>query len=136
MEKINKMKQIKQAGQSYPIIEKKSKFIASIAPISTEDEAKAFIKKISEQHHKANHNCYAYRIGSEKDLILNESDEGEPSGTAGQPMMYVLEKQEITNTVVVVTRYFGGIKLGKGGLVRSYSKAVSQIIKAIGLNKI
>ncbi|UYP44653.1 hypothetical protein NEF87_000938 [Candidatus Lokiarchaeum ossiferum] len=127
------MKQIKQAGQSYPLIEKKSKFIASIAPVATESEAKAFIKKISEQHYKANHNCFAYRIGIDKELLVNESDEGEPSGTAGQPMMYVLEKQEITNTVVVVTRYFGGIKLGKGGLVRSYSKAVSQIIKAIGL---
>ncbi len=130
------MKQIKQAGQGYPLIAKKSKFIASIAPISNEEEAKAFIRKIQDQHHRANHNCFAYRISADGGLIVNESDEGEPSGTAGKPMLYVLDKQNITNTVVVVTRYFGGIKLGKGGLVRNYSKAVSEIIKAIGLNEI
>ncbi len=130
------MKQIKQAGQGYPLIVKKSKFIASIAPVSTEKDAQTFIKKIQDQHHKANHNCFAYRISADGGLIVNESDEGEPSGTAGQPMLYVLDKQNITNTVVVVTRYFGGIKLGKGGLVRNYSKAVIEIIKAIGLEDI
>jgi len=127
------MNQIKQAGQSYPFIVKKSKFIASIAPVRTEQEAQAFIQKIQDQHRKANHNCYAYRIVEKGNIIVNESDEGEPSGTAGQPILYVLEKRDIVNTIVVVSRYFGGVKLGKGGLVRSYSKVTSNTINNIGL---
>ncbi|MHA1584837.1 MAG: IMPACT family protein [Promethearchaeota archaeon] len=128
--------QIAEAGQSFPILEKKSKFISSASPVSNEAEAKVFIQKIKDQHHRANHNCWAYRIFDPKGIISNESDEGEPSGTAGQPILYVLEKQNIVNTVIVVTRYFGGIKLGKGGLVRAYSKSCSQIVKFIGLKKI
>ncbi len=127
---------ISQAGQGFPRVDKKSKFIASAAPVDSESEAKAFIQKIQKQHPKANHNCWAYRIFTQNGVIPNESDDGEPSGTAGQPILYVLEKQKIVNTVMVITRYFGGIKLGKGGLVRNYSKATSELIGAIGLKEI
>ena len=125
--------QINQSGQGYPNVIKKSKFIASVAPVNSEKEAKVFIEKIQKQNHKANHNCWAYRIYSPKGILLNESDDGEPSGSAGKPILFILEKQNIVNTVVVITRYFGGIKLGKGGLVRSYGKTTNEIIKAIGV---
>ena len=102
------MNQIKNPGQSYPIVIKKSKFIASTSPITTENDANDFIQKISLDHKRANHNCYAYRIKTEKGMIVNESDDGEPSGTGGNSILYVLEKQNVANTIVVVSRYFGG----------------------------
>lgn len=101
----------------------KSEFIGYACPCQTEEEAIEFISEINEKHKDATHNCYAYIIGKEK-LTQRFSDDGEPSGTAGVPMLEVLKKEDLTNICVVATRYFGGIKLGAGGLVRAYSKAV------------
>lgn len=110
---------------------KKSRFICQIKRITTEEEGKAFIIAIKKEHYKANHSCSAMIIG-DKSQIKRSSDDGEPSGTAGIPMLSVLEKQGLTNLVVVVTRYFGGIKLGTGGLIRAYS-GVTAAIKELGI---
>ena len=109
----------------------KSRFIAYIKPVSTENEAKAFIDEIKTKHKDATHNCSAYTVGTEMN-IQKANDDGEPSGTAGIPMLEILKKQEIHNVCVVVTRYFGGIKLGAGGLIRAYSGAVRDVIYDIG----
>ncbi|MDU7160482.1 MAG: YigZ family protein [Staphylococcus epidermidis] len=109
----------------------KSRFIAYIKPVSTENEAKAFIDEIKTKHKDATHNCSAYTVGPEMN-IQKANDDGEPSGTAGIPMLEILKKQEIHNVCVVVTRYFGGIKLGAGGLIRAYSGAVRDVIYDIG----
>jgi len=106
----------------------KSIFIANIAPVATEKEAKAFIDSIKKQYHDARHNCYAY-IVNENGGKKKCSDDGEPSGTAGRPILEVLEKNEITDAAIVVTRYFGGILLGAGGLVRAYSTAAGNVVK-------
>ena len=110
------------------IVEKKSRFIANIQPVSTEEEALQFIGKMKKQYYDARHNCYAYIIGRNEE-IKRSSDDGEPSGTAGRPMLNILEKEGIYNTAVVVTRYFGGILLGTGGLVRAYQEAVQEGLK-------
>ena len=107
------------------ISEKKSRFIAHIAPAQTEEEAQAFVEKIKKQYWDARHNCWAYSIG-EKQPALRCSDDGEPSQTAGKPMMDVLTGAGLTNVAVVVTRYFGGTLLGTGGLVRAYSAATKE----------
>lgn len=107
----------------------KSEFIGYACPCDTEEDALEFISYINEKHKDATHNCYAYIIGKEK-LIQRFSDDGEPSGTAGVPMLEVLKKEDLTNLCVVVTRYFGGIKLGAGGLVRAYSKSVRVALEA------
>ena len=109
------------------IIEK-SRFIATIAPVSTEEEAQAFIQRISKEFWDATHNCTAYAIGPHQEQ-QRSSDNGEPSGTAGKPMLEVLKKTAITNVAVVVTRYFGGIKLGAGGLIRAYSHSVAKAVQ-------
>ena len=109
------------------IIEK-SRFIATIAPVSTEEEAHAFIQRISKEFWDATHNCTAYAIGPRQEQ-QRSSDNGEPSGTAGKPMLEVLKKTAITNVAVVVTRYFGGIKLGAGGLIRAYSHSVAKAVQ-------
>ncbi|MDR1689097.1 MAG: YigZ family protein [Clostridiales bacterium] len=114
------------------IIEKKSRFIASAAPVSSEEEALLFVEKIKNAQKGANHNCYAYRVGLGT-VFERRSDDGEPSGTAGSPMLDVLKKENVTNTVVVVTRYFGGTLLGAGGLVRAYSSACAAGIKKSGI---
>lgn len=111
-------------GESEIVIQK-SRFITYVNRAETEDEAQDFINKIKEQHKSANHNCSAYIIG-EHDNIQKANDDGEPSGTAGVPMLEVLKKQGLKDTVVVVTRYFGGIKLGGGGLIRAYGKATTE----------
>ena len=121
---------IKQAHSIENVISK-SRFIAYIKPVSTENEAKAFIDEIKTKHKDATHNCSAYTVGQEMN-IQKENDDGEPSGTAGIPMLEILKKQEIHNVCVVVTRYFGGIKLGAGGLIRAYSGAVRDVIYDIG----
>ena len=121
---------IKQAHSIENVISK-SRFIAYIKPVSTENEAKAFIDEIKTKHKDATHNCSAYTVGPEMN-IQKANDDGEPSGTAGIPLLEILKKQEIHTVCVVVTRYFGGIKLGAGGLIRAYSGAVRDVIYDIG----
>ena len=104
------------------ITEKKSRFIAAVSPIASEEEAEAFIKAKKKTYHDARHNCSCYIVG--KGDIEKSSDDGEPSGTAGRPMLEILQGRGIYNVVCVVTRYFGGILLGTGGLVRAYQDAV------------
>lgn len=122
---------VKKAGE-YEIVIEKSRFIAHIERATTEEEAQAFIQEIKKKHWNATHNCSAYLIG-ELNQIQKANDDGEPSGTAGVPMLEVLKKRDLKDTVVVVTRYFGGIKLGAGGLIRAYGKAVSEGLNAIGI---
>lgn len=112
----------------------KSRFIGHIKRTETEEEAQAFIKQIKKEHSQATHNCSAYLIG-EHDQIQKANDDGEPSGTAGVPMLEVLKKNQLKDTTVVVTRYYGGIKLGAGGLIRAYSKSTSEALKATGIVK-
>lgn len=109
-------------------IEKKSEFIGNIAPVKSEEEAVAFIEEIRKQHRKATHNCHAYILRNNN--IGRHSDDGEPSGTAGAPMFEVLKKEGLTDVCCVVTRYFGGILLGAGGLVRAYGNGVKIAIDA------
>ncbi len=121
---------VKQYGESELII-KKSRFLTYVKRVETEEEALDFIQEIKKMHHTATHNCSAYIIG-EHDSIQKANDDGEPSGTAGVPMLEVLKKQGLKDTVVVVTRYFGGIKLGGGGLIRAYGSATTEGIVATG----
>ncbi|AEG40676.1 YigZ family protein [Lactobacillus kefiranofaciens] len=124
---------IKQNGSSELII-KKSRFITSMARTTTVDEANAFIQKISKQYRDATHNTFAYTIGL-NDNQVKESDNGEPSGTAGVPELKALQLMKLKNVTVVVTRYFGGIKLGAGGLIRAYSNSVTNAVENIGVIK-
>jgi len=118
---------IYQEGQG-EVVEKKSRFIAYIFPARTEEEALARIQEIRKKHYDARHNCFAYVIG-DKNETERCSDDGEPSGTAGRPMLEVLTGQGIHNAVAVVTRYFGGTLLGTGGLVRAYTAAMQEGLK-------
>lgn len=111
---------------------KKSRFIANIKRCDTEEESIKFIEEISNAHRSATHNCWAYVNGATK-LTQRYSDNGEPQGTAGIPMLEVLLKEELTNVAVVVTRYFGGVKLGASGLIRAYGGAVSDALKVTDL---
>ena len=120
-------KKIINARYSGEIIEKKSRFIATLAPANTEEEAASFIDEIKKKYWDAKHNCSAFVIGDNNELVRS-SDDGEPSGTAGRPMLEVLQGVGLHNTAVVVTRYFGGILLGTGGLVRAYQAAVKAAI--------
>ncbi len=122
---------LKAIGTSEIVISK-SRFIANCKRVETEEEAIDFILSIKKEHHTATHNCSAYLIG-EHDQIQKANDDGEPSGTAGVPILEVLKKQHLQDTVVVITRYFGGIKLGAGGLVRAYGKATTAGIDASGV---
>ena len=110
-------------------IEKKSRFIGRVWPVETEEEALQKIQEMKKQHYDATHNCWAYVI---RDGGMRFSDDGEPGGTAGNPMMQVLQREELYNVVCVVTRYFGGILLGAGGLVRAYTKGAKIAIDAAG----
>ena len=110
-------------GSEAEIVEKKSRFIATIRPVSTEEAAIAFIDEMKKKYYDARHNCSAFVIG-ERGQLTRSSDDGEPSGTAGRPMLEVLLGSEIRNIAVVVTSYFGGVLLGTGGLVRAYTQAV------------
>jgi uncharacterized YigZ family protein len=121
---------VKGHGETEIIIQK-SRFIAHVARAENEHAAQQFIDKIKKEHWSATHNCSAYLIG-ENDQIQKANDDGEPSGTAGVPILEVLKKKKLKNTVAVITRYFGGIKLGAGGLIRAYGKAASEGIKAAG----
>ncbi len=121
---------VKSYGENELIIQK-SKFLTFVKRVETEQEAIDFIQDIKKMHHTASHNCSAYLIG-EHDNIQKANDDGEPSGTAGFPMLEVLKKQGLKDTVVVVTRYFGGIKLGGGGLIRAYGRATTEGIASTG----
>ena len=110
-------------------IEKKSRFIGRVWPVDTEEEALEKIQQMKKQHYDATHNCWAYVI---KDGPMRFSDDGEPGGTAGNPMMQVLQRENIYNVVCVVTRYFGGVLLGAGGLVRAYTKGAKIAVDAAG----
>lgn len=121
------------AGEgTHEIVIEKSRFICHLSRVSTEEEAQNFINHIKKQHWNATHNCSAYVIG-ENDQIQKANDEGEPSGTAGVPMLEVLKKRNLKDTCAVVTRYFGGIKLGAGGLIRAYGKSVSEGLNHVGV---
>ncbi|RZT21558.1 YigZ family protein [Fictibacillus sp. BK138] len=122
---------VKETGQHEIVIDK-SRFIAHISRATTEEEAISFIQSIKKEHNSATHNCSAYLVGK-TDNIQKANDDGEPSGTAGVPMLEVLKKRELKDTVAVVTRYFGGIKLGAGGLIRAYGKSVSEGLNHIGV---
>lgn len=107
---------------------KKSIFIAHLVPVSSEEEAQEALSGFRKQYKDATHNCYAWRIGTTR-ILEKSGDDGEPQGTAGHPMLHVLQMQELTNVLAVVTRYFGGIKLGAGGLTRAYSSSLSEAVK-------
>lgn len=111
------------------IIEKKSKFIADIYPVKNVERAENKIKRIKKKYYDAKHHCIAYRIVEEDRIIEKSSDDGEPSGTAGAPMLNILQGSNLCNIIVIVTRYFGGILLGTGGLVRAYSDATKKAIQ-------
>ena len=118
-----------EANIQAEIVEKKSKFIANLIKVETIEEAEECIKEIRKRYHDARHNCIAYRIIDNNQIIEKSSDDGEPSGTAGAPMLNILQKNNLANVLVVVTRYFGGILLGTGGLVRAYSDSLLKAIE-------
>lgn len=125
---MEKKKILYQGGEG-EIIEKKSRFIATIRPVSSQEEALGFIEEMKKKYWDASHNCYAYSIG-ENPPIERCSDDGEPQGTAGRPILDVLRGEQLHDAAVVVTRYFGGTLLGTGGLVRAYSKAAQEGLRA------
>lgn len=114
------------------IIEKKSKFIATVRKVETVEEAEVELQKLRKKYYDATHNCFAYQIG-EKNEYQRSSDDGEPSGTAGKPILDVLKGEDVKNVLVCVTRYFGGTLLGTGGLVRAYGKAAKEGLLAAGI---
>lgn len=116
-------------GGTGEITEKKSRFIATVRPVKTEEEALAFLEGMKKKYWDARHNCFVYSVGLNREYTRC-SDDGEPSGTAGRPMLDVILGEDIYNVAVVVTRYFGGVLLGTGGLVRAYSKAVQEGLAA------
>ena len=111
------------------IIVKKSKFICNLIKVESQKEAEEYIKKIKKKYYDARHNCVSYRVIEDEQIVEKSSDDGEPSGTAGMPMLNILEKNNFINILVVVTRYFGGILLGTGGLVKAYSEATQKVIE-------
>ena len=115
------------------IVEKKSRFIANVSYVTNVDDAEARLSEIRKKYYDAKHNCFAYIIGKTGD-IMKSSDDGEPQGTAGHPMLDILKGEELTNCIVIVTRYFGGTLLGTGGLVRAYSDAVKEALKNASLS--
>lgn len=112
-------------------VEKKSRFIGQVWPVSSEEEAREKIEAVKKQYHDARHSCWCYLL---RDGTLRYSDDGEPQGTAGQPMLEVFQREGITDVVCVVTRYFGGILLGTGGLARAYSKGAKDALMASGVS--
>ncbi len=114
------------------IVEKKSRFIATVRPVKNEEEAKTFVEEIKKKYWNATHNVFAYQIG-ERNELQRFNDDGEPQGTAGMPVLNVLKGEDIKNTAIVVTRYFGGTLLGTGGLVRAYGKAAKEGLLEAGI---
>ena len=113
-------------------VEKRSRFIGHVLPVETEEEARAFIDAMKKRYYDARHNCWCYLL--REGGVVRYSDDGEPQGTAGQPMLGVFEKEGVTNLVCVVTRYFGGILLGAGGLVRAYTRSAKDALDAAGVS--
>jgi len=109
----------------------RSRFLCALAPAATEEEAQAFVARIRKEHPTATHNCFAYVVGADA-AVQKASDDGEPGGTAGVPMLQMLMRREIRYTVAVVTRYYGGVKLGAGGLIRAYGGAVGEALDTVG----
>ncbi|MFE4690363.1 YigZ family protein [Streptomyces sp. NPDC056749] len=109
----------------------RSRFLCALAPAATEQEAQEFIARVRKEHPTANHNCFAYVIGADAS-VQKAGDDGEPGGTAGVPMLQMLMRREVRYAVAVVTRYFGGVKLGAGGLIRAYGGAVGEALDALG----
>lgn len=122
------LKTIKENVQA-EIVEKKSKFIANIVYVQTEAQAQEELNRIRKKYYDAKHNCFAYSIITQTGIVNKSSDDGEPSKTAGAPILNIITKSQLTNVLVVVTRYFGGILLGTGGLVRAYSESTQEAIK-------
>jgi uncharacterized YigZ family protein len=122
---------LRQLGETEIVI-RKSRFVGQARPVATEAEALQFLEETRKRYWNANHNCYAYVIG-DRDDIRKQSDDGEPGGTAGMPILEVLKRQEVKYAAVIVTRYFGGIKLGAAGLIRAYSEAAAAGIAAAGV---
>lgn len=122
------MKKTIKENVSSQIVEKKSKFIADLVYVSSEEEAQDYINIIKKKYHDARHHCYAYSIMTKDGILNRSSDDGEPSGTAGAPMLNIINRNELINVLIVVTRYFGGILLGTGGLVKAYSEATLNAI--------
>lgn len=125
------MRTIRRAGEQELVI-KKSRFLCAITPVTSEESARDVINQRRRQHHEARHNCTAFVLGDSAET-QKSNDDGEPAGTAGAPMLEVLRRTEITNVVAVVTRYFGGVLLGAGGLIRAYSGAVTAAVEEVGL---
>lgn len=119
---------IRQSGMKEIVI-KKSRFLGHVQPVETEEEAVRFVDAIRKEHAAATHNCWAYMVG-ERDQFQKQSDDGEPSGTAGKPILEVIKNQGMKNIAIVVTRYFGGIMLGAGGLIRAYTDGAVAAIEA------
>ena len=117
------------------IIEKRSRFIANAYNVESKEEAEEKIKQIKKKYYDAKHNCFAFSIIEENNVILKSSDDAEPSGTAGEPILNVIKKNNLKNILIVVTRYFGGILLGTGGLTRAYSNAASSVIEKCNIIK-
>ncbi len=113
-------------------VEKRSRFIGQVCPVETEEEARAFIESVKKEYHDARHNCWCYLL--REGGALRYSDDGEPQGTAGQPMLEVFQREGVTNAACVVTRYFGGILLGAGGLLRAYSRSAKDALDAAGIS--
>ena len=125
-----------ESNVSGEIVEKKSKFIANIYYIESVEEAEKLIKDANKKYFDARHNCYAFSVYTENGIVNRFSDDGEPSGTAGAPMLNILTSQNLSNILVIVTRYFGGILLGTGGLVKAYTQATIEALnKANIVNK-
>ncbi|MCC6314127.1 MAG: YigZ family protein [Thermomicrobiales bacterium] len=122
---------IARSGQ-HEIEIKKSRFICTLAQVAGEAEARSVLERVRKEHWSANHNCYAWSIG-ERGALQKASDDGEPGGTAGVPMLEVLKRRHLIDTLAIVTRYFGGTKLGAGGLIRAYGQAVSETIDVVGI---
>lgn len=130
---MNEFKTILEKTVSAEIIEKKSRFIANLFYTESSEEAEKNIKDVKKKYYDAKHNCFAYLILENNQVIKKFSDDGEPSGTAGAPMLEILEKMGIYNVVVIVTRYFGGILLGTGGLVRAYSDSLKKALNLVNI---
>ena len=123
---------IPTASAEAELVEKRSRFIGQVKPVETEEEARAFVEQVKKKHYDARHNCWCYRLRDGG--VERYSDDGEPQGTAGQPMLNVFQREGVVNVVCVVTRYFGGILLGAGGLVRAYTQSAKDALDAAGIS--